>query len=248
MNSTTKIAAAFLVLVTWPVLLNAQPSTSGFETANKLYYENQFTNAAGAYEGVIRSGQVSAAIYFNLGNAWLKAGQLGRAIAAYRQAQLLSPRDPDIRANLQFARNQTQGPTLAATRWERWLSRLTLNEWTFLSAGAVWLWFFVMTILQWKPGWFRPVRGWLALLTLAAVLSCVCLATAMHIRRSTQIAIVTRETPVQQGPVADSRMAFPVHDGAELRVLERKDEWLLVSTDPRRVGWLRRDQVLLESP
>jgi hypothetical protein len=32
-----------------------------------------------------------------------------------------------------------------------------------------------------------------------------------------------------------------------VRVLDRKDDWLLVTTDPRRTGWLRRNQVLLAS-
>jgi len=52
----------------------------------------------------------------------------GRAIAAYRQAERMTPRDPDARANLQFARNQVQGPTLPAGRWERLLGTLSLNE------------------------------------------------------------------------------------------------------------------------
>jgi len=64
--------------------------------------------------------------------------------------------------------------------------------------------------------------------------------------RFTRTAIViTRETAVRYGPLAESPTAFTVHDGAELRILDQKDEWLQVSTDPRRVGWLRRDQVLV---
>jgi hypothetical protein len=36
-----------------------------------------------------------------------------------------------------------------------------------------------------------------------------------------------------------------VHDGAELQILDQKGDWLQISTDPQRIGWLRRDQVLL---
>ena len=75
-----------------------------FDTANKLYEEGKFAEAAAAYESLVQSRQVSAALYFNLGNAWFKSGQIGRAIAAYRQAEQMTPRDPDLRANLQFAR------------------------------------------------------------------------------------------------------------------------------------------------
>ena len=110
-----------------------------FDSANRLYEQGKFPEAASAYEGLIRSGPVSPALYFNLGNAWFKSGQTGRAIAAYRRAERIAPRDPDLRANLQFVRNQVQGPTLLPDRWERGLSRLTVNEWTVLAAVALWL-------------------------------------------------------------------------------------------------------------
>ena len=44
----------------------------------------------------------SPALLFNYGNAEFKAGHLGKAIAAYRRAELLAPRDAEIRANLAF--------------------------------------------------------------------------------------------------------------------------------------------------
>ena len=33
------------------------------------------------------------------------------------------------------------------------------------------------------------------------------------------------------------------HDGAELRVLDRKDDWLQVSDGARRIGWVKRSEV-----
>jgi hypothetical protein len=38
---------------------------------------------------------------------------------------------------------------------------------------------------------------------------------------------------------------FTVHDGAELQVLDRKDDWLQVSVGTGRIGWLKQDRVLL---
>ena len=112
-------------------------AAAAFDSANRLYEEGKFANAASAYEKLAQSGETSAALYFNLGNALFKSGQIGRAIAAYRTGEQITPRDPDLRANLQFARNQVQSPTLSPSRWQRWLGRLTLNEWTLLAAGAV---------------------------------------------------------------------------------------------------------------
>ena len=90
-----------------------------FNAANKLYAEGKFAEAASAYEKILQSGAVSPALYFNYGNAEFKSGNLGRAIAAYRQAAQLTPRDAEVRANLDFARNQVQGPTLRESRWSR---------------------------------------------------------------------------------------------------------------------------------
>src|SRR5215831_6409541 len=109
-----------------------------FDAANKLYEQSKFAEAAASYEKLLRSGQASESLYFNWGNALFKNGQIGRAIAAYQQAQQMAPRDPDVRANLQFARNQVQGPTRSLARWQRAVEKLTLNEWTGLAAASVW--------------------------------------------------------------------------------------------------------------
>ncbi len=87
----------------------------------------------------------------NRGNAWFKAGQVGRAIASYRQAQLLAPRDAALRANLQLARTRARGGSVYhADRWRDWLGRLSLNEWAWLTAAAVWAFFILLAAGQWR--------------------------------------------------------------------------------------------------
>ncbi len=237
---------AFSLLLICAPRIRAQSPVSDFEAANKLYYEASFTNAAAAYEKIIQSGQHAPALYFNLGNAWFKSGQIGRAIAAYRHAEQLTPRDPDVRANLRFARNQAQGPSFSPNRLQLWPSKLTLNEWTLLATGSVWLWFLLLTATQWRPQWKNSFRSLLFGLAAASLAFCGCLAAALYEQRGVQIAVViAREAVIRHGPLEESQNSFAVHDGAELRVLDRKEDWLLVTTDPRRMGWLRRDQVLL---
>ncbi len=86
-------------------ILGASPNTGTFDDANKLYEQKQYSKALRAYEGLIRNGNISSAIFFNAGNAAFKNKQLGRAIVHYREAERFAPRDPDIQANLKFARN-----------------------------------------------------------------------------------------------------------------------------------------------
>jgi tetratricopeptide (TPR) repeat protein len=238
--------AVLLLTLLVPAWARAALADPAFETANKLYEEGKFADAASAYEKLFQSGQTSVALWFNLGNALFKSGQIGRAIAAYRTAEQLAPRDPDIRANLQFARNQTQGPTLPPSRWQRWLGRLTLNEWTLLAAAAVWFWLLLLALLQYRPRLRPTLRGYVLILTVLAALLCACVAASMRQTRFTRTAIVVApEAAAHYGPLAESPTAFTVHDGAELLVLDQKDEWLQVTAGPRRIGWLRRDQALV---
>jgi tetratricopeptide (TPR) repeat protein len=240
----------FLVLVLLSIgfydrSLAADPS-SAFEAANKFYYAGKFTEAVAAYENILYSGQKSAALYYNLGNAYFKSGQIGKAIGVYREAEKMTPRDPDIRANLQFARNQIQGPTLAPSRAQRVLGKLTLNEWTILATTSLWLCFVILALREWRPNLKRPVRLYLSASAIATVLLFACVTLSWRENRSTRTAIALgRDVPVRRGPLEDASVAFTVHDGAELRVLDQNNEWLQVTTDSSRVGWLRRDQVLV---
>jgi tetratricopeptide (TPR) repeat protein len=246
MLQRTATRLAFVMIAFLPAHSPAAVSAAAFDSANKLYEEGKFTGAASAYEKLAQSGETSAALFFNLGNAFFKSGQIGRAIAAYRTAEQITPRDPDLRANLQFARNQTPGPTRSPGRWQRWLGRLTLNEWTLLAAGAVWLWLLLLAVLQWRPALRPALRPYVLSLAILAGLLCACVAATLREIRFTRTAIViAREVAVRYGPLAESPTAFTVHDGAELRVLDQKDEWLQVSAGTRRVGWLHRDQALV---
>jgi tetratricopeptide (TPR) repeat protein len=235
-----------LLALLLPGSARAEISPAEFDAANRLYDAGKFSEAAEAYEKLTQSGQTSATLYFNLGNAFFKSGQIGRAIAAYRQAEKISPRDPDLRANLRFARNQVQGPTLLSTRWQLFLDRMTLNEWTLLATCLIWLCLILLAGVQWRPGWKPVLRNYLLALGIAAGFSCACLAAAFSETHSSQVAVVTaHDASVRNGTLEESPTNFTVHDGSELRVLDQKDDWLQVSAAPNRIGWIRRSQVLL---
>jgi tetratricopeptide (TPR) repeat protein len=189
----------FLWLVGWALAgsqtRGADPD-SGFEQANKLYEQSKFVEAAKGYKAVMDSGSRSAALYFNLGNALFKSGQIGRAIVNYRLAEWLDPRDPDIRANLQFARSSVNGGAVQAPWWRRWTSRLTLDEWTILCACALWLWLILLTLVQWRPALRESLRGYTASAGVALAFLLTALCVASFERFESRAAIVTASEAV----------------------------------------------------
>jgi tetratricopeptide (TPR) repeat protein len=221
-------------------------ASTAFDAANKLYEEGKFSDAAAAYERLLQGGVSSPALYFNWGNAQFKAGRTGRAIAAYRKAEELVPRDPDVRANLRFAREQVQGPTMRAGWSERLLGALSLNEWSVSAVVALWMLFALLVVWQIRPAAKRPLRNWGFLAAAFLVVLGTGLALRLHARLGAQTAIVVvSDATVRNGPFEESPTAFTARDGAELRVLDQKDDWLQVTAGPRRLGWLPRKQVVV---
>lgn len=240
-------AVAILVLVSAATTFAGGAEVSAaFDAANRLYEEGKFSDAAAAYEKLLQGGSVCTALYYNWGNAQFKAGRIGRAIAAYRQAEDLAPRDPDVRANLRFARDQVQGLTLRPGWRERLLGALSLNDWTAITAVALWIWFALLVLRQIHPALKRSLRNLTFLAALLTLLPGVGLGLNLHARLAEQTAIVVASgVAVRNGPFEESPTAFAAQDGAELRVLDRKDDWLQVKPGARRVGWLPREQVVV---
>ncbi|HTI98969.1 MAG TPA: tetratricopeptide repeat protein [Dongiaceae bacterium] len=223
----------------------AEDPAAAFAAANQLYEQGHYTNAAAAYAQLAATGRVNRNLYFNLGNAWFKCGQWGRAIAAYRRAEQLAPRDSDLEANLQLARKRVgNNASVAPSRVQRWLGGLTLNEWTVLTMIAGWLWLGVLAAKQWRPAWRASLRNAGFGLGLATGLLAVLTLLLWRDAQMDRVAVVTvPEIKVQTGPLEESTLAFSVPDGVELRVLDRREDWLQVQDAHRRIGWLKREGV-----
>jgi len=250
MNRLSTLACVALLFFAF--MVRAATPIAQFDQANRLYEQGKFAEAATGYQQLIAAGHTSATVYYNLGNAWFKAGQLGRSIAAYRNAQELSPRDPNIRFNLDFARKQVAGSNAPAPNpWQRLVGRLTLNEWAVLAALAFWLCFALLVLPEWKPAWRRPLRNYTIAAAFLATLVIAMLAIAAYQSDAVHEAVVvTQDAVVRYGPLEDSRVSFQLRNGAEVEIVGHKENgsteaWLQVRDGSNRIGWLKRDQVVV---
>jgi len=218
--------------------------TADFSTANRLYAEGKFSDAASAYENILQTGAQSPALLFNYANAEFKAGNLGKAIAAYRRAELLAPRDSEIRANLGFVRNQVQGATIRESRWQSWFGVLTLNEGALLTAALFWVTLALLVARQLRPALVPKLKSATRLFSTLTIFSASVLGVqaANHFWSATAVVVSTGAT-ARSGPFDDAQSAFTVHDGAELSVLDRHDNWVQVAGGTGQTGWLTVKQV-----
>jgi tetratricopeptide (TPR) repeat protein len=237
-------ALAVLLAVCCAGTALASDAAADFSAANALYAKGRFGEAAAAYENILQTNGRSAPLWFNCGNAEFKAGHLGRAIAAYRQAELLTPGDPELRANLAFARTQVTGAGWRESRWQTWVNSLTLNEGTVLTSVIFWALCALLTARQIQPALAPRLRGATRLAAVLTVLSggVLGLQAANHFRSA--VAVVTAgEATGRTGPLDDAQTAFTARDGTELRVLDRHGDWVQATDGAGKTGWFSARQV-----
>ena len=238
-----KLFASLLTLIcAWNLF--AANVTADFSAANELYARGKFADAANAYEKILQTGAQSPALLFNDANAEFKAGNLGKAIAAYYRAAQLSPRDSEIRANLDFVRNQVHGATPHESRWQYWLGTLSLNEWTLLAAGAFWMTFLLLAARQIRPALGPKLKRATSLFATTTILfgAGLGLQATNHFSQATAV-VISADATARSGPFDEAQNAFTARDGAELKVLNRHDDWVQVADGSGKIGWLSRKQV-----
>jgi tetratricopeptide (TPR) repeat protein len=238
-----KLSAILLALI-FAGKISATDVAADFSSANKFYAEGKFADSANTYDKILSSGAVSPNLLFNYGNAEFKSGNLGKAIAALRRAELRAPRDSEIRANLAFVRNQVQGAMVRENFWQNWLGNFSLNEWTVFAAIVFWLTFLLLAAKQLRPALAAKLKGatWIfAALTIfsGAILG---VQAANHFTKQTAV-VISAQATARSGPFDDAQSAFTSHDGAEFSVLDRRDDWIQVADGSEKIGWLPAKQV-----
>ncbi|MCD6354486.1 MAG: tetratricopeptide repeat protein, partial [Prolixibacteraceae bacterium] len=164
----------FIILLILPQLIFSQEKAGQlWEKANALYSSEKYQEAISAYEQILATGEESAKVYFNLGNAYYKAGDVNNAILSFERAKLLAPNDKDIDFNLSIANQYvvTSIDKLPQPFFLRWrdsvLNKYTVDGWSEISIGAFILFLVLIGLFIFsKTITIRRVSFWLGIFTL----------------------------------------------------------------------------------
>lgn len=239
---TEESAAGEVVVAAESPRTSRQEAGELFIAANNAYERGEYDVAAGHYRELIEAGATDGRLHFNLGNAYLRIGELGRAIAEFRRGRNLRPRDEDIRANLAFARQSTKdaivppepSPVLSTLLF--WHYRLSQAE---LATLAV-----VLSVLFWSLAILRIFRrrseilSWI-LLVLLGLLSGTLGSLAGHRFLSQPVAVVVpQEIDAFTAPDSESVVRFKLHAGTELRIRDERQGWLRIVLPDDQQAWI----------
>jgi hypothetical protein len=251
--SKITLALCLLIFLTGcaPNLDIRRQLVSGTEMAEaNLRYENgQYAEAVQIYQALIANGVEDGVVFYNLGNAYFKQGELGRAILNYRRAERLLPRDPDVAVNLQLARSQTldrfeqRNNGIIGFITEVLVGWSTLDE-IAIFALALWIVLCGCAVLAlfWRSV-CRVMHYVLIGLAIGLVLCGLSLGIRIVDGQKEYGVIVTPNIEVHSGPGIDYLVEFSLHSGAEIRVLEHRGEWSRIALPGNLQGWIPNEGV-----
>jgi tetratricopeptide (TPR) repeat protein len=236
-------------------LLLAKPSVTAPETmltGNQLYESGQYAQAGQAYQQLVHQGYADSVLFYNLGNAYFKQGDYGRAILNYRRAEDLAPRDPDIQANLALAQAQTVDQLEGSLKETGFFANVaglmgswfTLNEQALITLG-LWVLFAFLLIgfgSSRRGSGLREGLGYaLVVVSLLLAVGLVGLASRLHTEKArTEAVIVAQEVSVTSGPGSQQYVTeFALHSGTEVSLVETRENWVRLSAADGEVhGWV----------
>jgi len=197
-----------------------------------------FLQAAALFRKVLEGeGYRNGTVLYNLGNAYFRAGHIGRAIAAYREADRYLPGEDRLAANLNQALNRRADQFPEAGRslidhiffWTRAVAYPTQFRLTLAAAALA----FVLACLRLFWPRLKGVKPALLGIGVGAILLCAGTGlTTYRYEWITRGVLTAPKTEALKAPHGDRAFDRPLHEGTEFVLLEKRS-----SGD--RAGWYR---------
>ena len=219
-----------------------------WNAANEAYAQERWEDAVNDYTAIAEASIESAPLWCNLGSAWYKSGNLGKAILCYERALKLDPSYEDAKYNLELLNAMKLDrlesvPELILATWVKNLGRMLDSDlWAVcflvflvLTLAMVLLFILGSSATSRRAGFFTGV---VCLLLAVASLS-FSLWQKNEYMKADKAIIMKPVSSVKSSPSGDSaKDLFVLHEGTKVQVLDNVGGWSNIELSDGRQGWL----------
>jgi tetratricopeptide (TPR) repeat protein len=230
-----------------------------FRQANELaaaspeQAEDLYRKAAMRYERILREGGIqNGKLYYNLGNVYFRLKDLGRAILNYRRAEQYIPNDPNLKQNLDYAREKRLDD-IEEKQETKVLKTLFFWHYDLSTKGRIII-FSVCSMLLWTAAVIRifsraSYLRWCITVSfiLSLFLAGSLMAEEVSLRTTHPGVVISREVVARKGNSETYEPSFkdPLHSGTEFRLIEDRGSWYQIELADARTCWVHSKDVAL---
>lgn len=205
------------------------------------------------FEKVIKDGGIqNGKLYYNIGNAYIRVKDLGRAILNYRRAIQFLPNDANLRQNLNYARilrkdkvEETQKTKIFKTLFF-WHYDLSISSRIFLfSLSFVLTWVMAAVKLYYKNPFVRWTGFISAAVAMLLVSSLLVEGYALHTLRPGVIIDTVVTARKGNSETYEPSFTEPLHAGLEFNLVENRGHWYFIELPDSRRCWVPKESAAL---
>lgn len=252
-------AKAVMIALVLAGAANANANVSS--QADSAYNAEKYTLAIDLYNQTLTEAGPNADVYYNLGNAHYRSGNIGQAVLAYERALRINPTHADAKTNLNFVKQRLEDKpednSSLITRTHRAIVQAQkANTWAWITfgcfvllcaAGAVYI--FCSAVNLRKIGFF----GGIILLFVTAYLILVTIGAASRIGDHSEAIVTAPSTLLNSVPrqPKQTETVVPLHQGTKVEIIDSvstpddpiSPRWYNVSINGSTKAWLRATDV-----
>ena len=237
----------FFILLSDASKIAAADAQQLFQNANQAYQTGNFPLAVEQYETILRGGKLfSKELYYNVGNAYFRLNQTGRAILNYERAARIAPTDADIQANLAVARGRVTDDIEAVSEvffvkgYRLLRGAFSVDTWSVFALFFLWLsgGGFAVWLLGKERAWKKRgfITGFVALpLSLFLFLTA---NNAAKISEISQGVVMSKETAFRNAPNEAAAVTATLHEGIKVEILDKIGDLTKVKLANGEEGWV----------
>ena len=214
----------------------------------KNYKQGKFKQAAINFEALAQNNIKNPYLFYNIGNAHLKANDIGQAILWYERAKVLSPNDPDLKFNLEYANTLVKDKkeeNLAMMDvlffWDNLIPAKTIQITAIFLSFVFFTWAVVRVIKKQK------IFSGTGIILFSLFVLVTAVVWVNYYKRSVRqnAVIVQDEVAVRSGITDTSTKLFNLHAGTKVKVEQRKTSHLKILFSNGKVGWVKIGQAVI---
>lgn len=251
-SATTESATASAESATATAAPSSDDPTTLWDAANAAYNAGDYALAVDCYSRILSQELYSAALYYNIANAYFKQEQLGKALLYYNRALRLSPSDEDIRHNIEYAEQSTKDnieeiPEFFLKTWIRSIrGALSCTAWSILSLMmlAATLSCGLLYLLSQRLS-LRKTGFYLMAVTALLFIGTTLFAWSernMLVERNEAI-IMNSAVSIKSSPDKSATELFVLHEGTIVTIGEAIEGWAEIRIADGRKGWIEEERI-----
>ena len=249
-----------LILLALTVVLPSY-AVNDAQLADSAYNKEAYSEAIRLYNKALQENGRNADIYYNLGNAYYRQGNVAQAVIAYERALKINPSMKDARANLEFVNSRLEDKpednnSLLTRAHDSVIGSMTANSWAWTAfvvfvmlCGAAAVYIFSSNVAMRKAGFF----GGMVLLVIAIYFVVVAHDAARRLDDNSEAVVTVPSTLLNSVPrqPKQTEKVVPLHEGTKVEIIDSvatpddpvSPRWYNVRINGSTAAWLRATDV-----